>query len=175
MSIRLVIGFCGLIGSGKTTAATALINSDMCFARIAFAGPLKRMLGTIGLDLRHLNGDLKEQPCDLLCGATPRHAMQTLGTEWGRRLIGPDFWVRLWEQDVHRWGKTVNVVADDVRFEGEMEAIRRMGGKVVFITRHGVARQDHESERFAFVPDAIVRNEGTIEEFQARIIALVRS
>ena len=42
------------------------------------------MLYQLGLGEAHIEGALKEVPCELLGGKTPRYAMQTLGTEWGR-------------------------------------------------------------------------------------------
>jgi hypothetical protein len=49
--------------------------------QVKFAGPLKSMCMALGLTEAHIEGHLKEVPCELLCGQTPRHAMQTLGTE----------------------------------------------------------------------------------------------
>jgi hypothetical protein len=55
--------------------------------------------------------------------------MQTLGTEWGRDLIGPDFWVGIWEAKVRQLLRGgVNVVADDCRFPNELAAALRLGG-----------------------------------------------
>jgi hypothetical protein len=60
------------------------------FARVRFAGPLKAMMAALGCTNAEIDGDRKEVPCDLLGGKSPRWAMQTLGTEWGRKLIGDD-------------------------------------------------------------------------------------
>src|SRR6516164_9279263 len=91
---RAVVGFAGRMHSGKTTAALELIRYG--FVRVRFAGPLKSMLHALGLTPAELDGDLKEQPCALLGGVTPRHAQQTLGTEWGRACITPEVWVNAW-------------------------------------------------------------------------------
>ena len=62
--------------------------------------------------------------------------MQTLGTEWGRNMIGPDVWVRL---TMHRvddlLASGVNVIIDDVRFDNEAEAIRERDGQIVTLSR----------------------------------------
>ena len=84
-----LIGFCGAAGAGKTHAAT-LLARDWGYSRVRFAGPLKAMLHALGLTEADTDGAAKDQPADLLGGRTPRHAMQTLGTEWGRALISPD-------------------------------------------------------------------------------------
>ena len=128
-----LIGLCGPIGCGKTTSARYLEEAHG-YARVPFAAPLKAMLAAAGLTEAHLNGSLKELPCDLLLGRTPRYAMQTLGTEWGRDLIGPGLWLRLWEARVSAHGA---VVADDVRFANEAARIRSRRGILVRVCRPG--------------------------------------
>lgn len=76
-----------------------------------------------------------------------RVALQTLGTDWGRRLY-PDVWVdhlfaHLPEDD-HR-----NLCISDVRFPNEVRAIVRNGGKVVRVARPTgteLPASAHESE-----------------------------
>ena len=101
--MKNLIALTGLAGSGKTTAADYLVKAHG-FACISFAGPIKSMLRTLGLtaleDIEEVfEGEGKEKPNRLLCGKSPRFAMQTLGTEWGRDLIGPDLWVNAWNRD----------------------------------------------------------------------------
>ena len=72
-----LIGIAGRLGSGKTLAADTLcVNHN--FVKVKFAKPIKDMMRTLGLDDRHIEGHLKEEPCDLLDGETPRWAMQSL-------------------------------------------------------------------------------------------------
>jgi hypothetical protein len=105
------------------------------------------MLRAIGLDDRHIEGDLKEKPCDLLAGQTPRHAMQTLGTEWGRQCIAPDLWVALCRREIALClAQGESVVVDDVRFENEAAVIRALGGCVLSIDRAENADKSHVSE-----------------------------
>lgn len=127
-----LIGLVGYAGSGKSTAAEH-IQAVYRYDRIKFAGTLKRMLRSLGLSLQEVDGDLKEKPCDLLCGKTPRYAMQTLGTEWGRDLIHPDIWVNSTMRLVDSMEN--EVVIDDVRFESEMKAIRIRGGVLWYVFR----------------------------------------
>lgn len=90
------------------------------------------------------------------CYLTPRFALQTLGTEWGRmcseniwthRLLGliQDLQTGRYYYDAKRglvsWisvgdavGK-MNVVIPDVRFQNELDAIKAAGGKAVRVTR----------------------------------------
>lgn len=133
--------------SGKSTVASMLCEHHD-YEIVPFAGTLKEMfrvlLMDLGLSERESERALffeKEAPLEVLNGKTPRHALQTLGTEWGRQCLDPGIWVRAWEAQVlqfQRQGMPL-VVADDVRFPEEMEAVRRLGGAVVKVVRPGAA------------------------------------
>ena len=116
------IALCGPAGAGKSTVAAFLEREAGC-TRHRFAKPLKDMLRAIGLTEREIEGDLKEVPCPALMGRTPRHALVTLGTEWGRDLIHPDLWVNAW----HRTLPAGNVVTEDLRFRNEWAAASAAG------------------------------------------------
>lgn len=172
---RPVIGLSGLAKSGKSTVADHLVERHG-FVRVKFSGPLKDMLRAIGLTERHIEGDLKELPCDLLCGASPRKAMLLLGTEFGRDLISPDLWTTLWRSRCDAVPECCGIVADDVRFHNEVAAARALSpsATVLRIERsEGTATINHRSEAMAFDVDMIVHNDGTIEELQANIDAIV--
>ena len=159
-----VVGFCGLIGSGKTTAAQHLVNK-FGYERVRFAGPLKDMSRAL-LSERQIDGDLKEVPCDVLGGKTPRVFMQLLGTEFGRQMIDQNIWVNAW---LERARKFDAVVADDVRFPNEADAIHKLGGTLILIERPGAVKQGHASEGQALDHDGIIPNDGSIERFLGRI------
>lgn len=159
MSRKIIIGFAGRAGAGKTTAAQHLVQHHG-FERVRFAGPLKAMMRALGCTEEEVDGARKEQPCDLLGGRTPRQAMQWLGTEWGRDMIAPDLWTRAWEYAAA--GKS-RVVVDDVRFPNEVEAIRQLGGVVVQIVPVGefpdaTTLAGHISERGGLDIDAHIVN-----------------
>lgn len=179
------IGFCGPAGAGKSTAADRLVKRWR-FSRVRFAGPLKAMMLALGLSAEQVDGASKEEPTPLLSGRTPRQAMQWLGTEWGRNLIGPEFWIGAWQAAVERtggfhiagesWDRLI--VADDVRFANEARAIRDRGGIVVRIERPGAGSSsggDHASERPDFEPDRTIRNNGDLARLYADIDALAQS
>lgn len=156
-----IVGFVGRIGAGKTTAALHL-HTAHSFHRMRFAAPMKDMMKALGLSEREYDGDLKEVPCELLCGKTPRHAMQTIGTEWGRNLIDENLWVRNWRIRAQRLlDHDISVCVDDVRFANEVDVIRDMGGVLVRIDRAGSLMSLHSSERpDALLVDHVVFNEG---------------
>ena len=173
-----VIGLVGRRGSGKSLVAQRLVAAHG-YLRMPFAKPLKDMLRAIGLDEVYL-GSLKELPCPLLCGATPRHAMQALGSEWGRSLIHPDLWVTLWREKAHQ-SKAPLIVADDVRFANEAATVRALGGTLLRVRRHdapgGEAADEHvsETEQDDIDCGATLANDGTFAELDAAVDAWIGS
>jgi hypothetical protein len=183
----LLIGLAGPIGTGKTTAAMHLIEARG-FARIRFADPLKQMLAnlldTMGVPAetagRMVDGDLKETPTPLLEGGSPRRAMQTLGAEWGRDLIGRDLWINAWRRAVSaaiaeagQEARPARIVADDCRYPNEITAIRALGGRVIWIDRPGRLGAGHSSETSIGPADCDITivNDGAIIDLSAAIAA----
>lgn len=160
-----IIGLVGQKGCGKSTLAHAL--ESLCFIRAPLAGPLKSMLHALlaaqNLDAQGiddmLNGHAKEIPTRLLAGHTPRHAMQTLGTEWGRQLIAHDFWLDVWSRGVPNG---VSVVVDDVRFTNEASMLRSRGGQIIRIVRQKQVEADDthvsETESVLITPNLTITN-----------------
>jgi len=167
-----LVGLTGRIGSGKSFAA-ALMRERHGFTIHSFAYPLKAMLMTLGLDEDQVNGARRSEPCDLLCGKTPRHAMQTIGTEWGRDLIGADLWVNAWKVGL----PAGPVVADDVRFANEARAVRSLGGVVIrVIDIYDALEEDelHASEQLDFAPDVTLFNNKDAAFASVLDMALIR-
>jgi len=139
------------------------------------------MLASLGVDDRHLYGAPadKEQPLDLLCGRSARTALQRLGTEWGRNLIGEDLWLRAWAHALDGECDADDIViADDVRFTNEAEAIEARGGLLLCIVR---SREDfnrvprHASEDFAALApfNEIIVNDGSLFNFERRLVIAI--
>lgn len=134
----ILIGIAGPAQSGKSTMAGEFRRltefRGQKYAEQPFAGPLKRMLASIGVDVSDLS---KNTPVPFLDGRiTPRVLMQTLGTEWGRTLM-PDLWLRVWEHELDTGAAVVTV--PDVRFDNEADMIRKLGGIIIHIQRKPTA------------------------------------
>jgi hypothetical protein len=133
------------------------------------------MLRVLGLGDRELEGDRKEVPSELLCGRTPRWAMQRLGTEWGRDMMGGSLWVEAWRRRVATLPEGAKIVVDDCRFPNELAAAREMGFVPVRLYREA---RSHWSERHVsevaldevWMPE--FRNDGALEELALNILGL---
>jgi len=152
-----LIGLCSpLLGSGKSTLANVLVEQHG-FRRIPFAAVLKDMTVELLAALGYSDSRAAEvverdkgHEIDVLDGVTARHIMQTLGTDWGRKLVHPEVWVRAWQGRVTTaLAAGLDVVADDVRFPNELAAVEQLGGLTVRVVRPGVIRgpeSQHASE-----------------------------
>jgi hypothetical protein len=171
--MRHIIGFCGPAGAGKDLAASMVPGGH----RIAFADPLyealSKMLGIPEVMLR--TRWFKEAKLQDF-GRSPRELLQTLGTEWGRKFVAPDVWLRV---AFLRWQKAFSdghsvIVVPDVRFSNEARWIHDMGGQVWLIHRPEVEPvAAHESE--AGIPlgwiDRLIVNDGSVDQLQDRVMA----
>ena len=159
-------------GCGKTTVANLFIEHQ----RVSFAAPLKRavwtLLGDLGTSGYHFVYTDKEAIIPGL-GVSARHMMQTLGTEWGRACIHPDFWVMIARAETQRiMNDGGSVVIDDVRFPNEAAMIRDLGGELWRIDRPGVIYSgDHSSEGGLedITPDRVIVNDGTLAQLKEKI------
>lgn len=182
--MKLLVGVAGRKGHGKDAVAGVLLRHG--FVKHRFADPLKAMLRAFyrcnDLDeatiQRKIEGELKEAPCAMLCGRTPREAMQTLGTEWGRGLVHPDLWTESLERRVASFDR---VVVPDVRFPNEIKTIRANGGVVLYVDagrRIGQgAFTDHKSETGvgAHQADFNIKNDGSPADLEDRVNEVLRA
>lgn len=144
------IGLTGRKGAGKDTVAANLVEV-FSFQRFAFAEPIKKALAAIFEVETALFEDVsvKEAKLDCLLGQSPRHLMQTLGTEWGRDIISPTMWIDLLMlKATHAIRESRHVVVSDVRFDSEAAAIKQQGGVIWEIVRPKLASIEdlHRSE-----------------------------
>jgi hypothetical protein len=173
-----LIGITGLAGGGKTTAANLLLSRAKDSCRIPLAEPIKQMCLALGLTEEMVYGDRKGTPVPGLGDITPRRIMQTLGTDWGRKMIHQDLWVLPWRVSVRRAFEDGHklVVCDDVRFHNEVRFIKRMGGKVIRVSSDRVQQTGHESESYIteLDVDAEIENNGSLEELSDRIVTTAK-
>lgn len=169
----MIIGLCGRKRAGKDTAARYL-SLALGMTHDSFAAPIRSAVAHIlGITLEELER-VKDQPnTEILGGKTPRYAMQTMGTEWGRDSIHSALWVNAL---FARNAGTDHLVISDVRFPSEAQAILRKGGIVVAIDRTMTGPFDpHASEKP--MPDGMVTarvsNDGTVEELHRNLDAML--
>jgi hypothetical protein len=140
----MIIGVCGLIGSGKDTTADYLVNIHE-FRRDSFAATLKDAVASVfGWDRDMLEGrtrssrEWREQPDEWWSARlgrtiTPRWVLQYWGTEVCRVGFHDDIWIASLENKLRHTED--DVVISDCRFPNEIRAIRSAGGHVIRVIR----------------------------------------
>jgi len=162
----MLIGLAGYQGAGKDTVAEQL-RLKYGFMRMRFADPLKQMLARLlEVSVEQLEDRaFKEAMHPLLLGQTPRHAMQTLGTEWGRNQIHRDLWTHVAAMRAHALEELGRrIVFTDVRFPNELRMIHQHEGAVIWVSRRGFGPAGGHSSEHGISPemcDRIVSNDGT--------------
>lgn len=168
LELTPLVGFVGLKRSGKDTAAQALV--DRGWTRMAFADPLKEMsmklrgvwvqvpagveldavVPSVGGGLIGSGGGFAqyhyvvdalgmEKAKDLVPDV--RTLLQTLGTDCVRGTFGSTAWVDITKRKVREaLSRGESVVLTDVRFDEELDLVRRLGGITI-----GVWRGDFDS------------------------------
>lgn len=167
----MLIGITGFKRSGKTTLAI-MLSKELGIPVESFADPIRRAVADIlGWSMEELEAR-KEDQIDWLGNVTPRHMMQTLGTEWGRHKIHPAMWIRRLTRKITPEG----LITSDVRFDNEAIAIHEHGGIILRVIRPGLESIDkHVSERpiqQQYVT-ADVYNRGTPEDMLAAALKLL--
>ncbi|MFE3409441.1 hypothetical protein ACFXMT_14225 [Streptomyces mirabilis] len=183
------IALMGKARSGKDTAAHYLVRR-YAFTRLALADPLKEMALKINpyvptgygitVRLEALIADVgwdyaKDQYAEV------RRILQHVGQTV--REYQEDFWLDILSGKVtaaYRWN--MPVVVTDVRYPNEFAELRRRGFLMVRLERPSAGAssaeaQRHESETAlnGYPPDVTLPNDGTIDDLNEWLNALVRS
>jgi dephospho-CoA kinase len=176
---NVLLGLAGPAGCGKSLVAKLLLYR-YGWPEFSFAEPLKNMVASF-LDIPRGALESREYKEKMLhdLGVSPRMIMQTLGTEWGRELIHPDVWVKILSRRVSRKNNPISVISD-VRFDNEVDYIRKNNGYLLHIARPGYSyNTSHESERGVSLDmstgrENIINNDGTVEDLLPQIDAVLR-
>jgi hypothetical protein len=141
----MIIGICGLIGSGKDTIADYLQNIHQ-FRRESFAHTLKDAVSAVfGWDRELLEGRTREsrewrEQVDpwwatrlAMPHLTPRWVLQYWGTEVARKSFHDDMWIAALENKLRKTQD--DIVISDCRFPNEIKAIKDAGGLVIRVIR----------------------------------------
>lgn len=196
----MIIGISSKKGGGKDTAYQMIYNQDPLkfWENRKFADPLKDTVCIIlncsrekledrefkklplGKEWWYYKIDGKMIPFNTYKGnekqnlvkLTPRKLLQLLGTEAGRQIIHPNIWINSLFSE-YRPSKS-NWIITDLRFPNEAKAIQNRGGFLMRINRPHNQEDPHKSE-VALDNweewDAVIENNGTLEQFEDRVIA----
>ena len=136
----MIIGICGLIGSGKGTVADFLVEQQG-FTKLSFADKLKDGVASVfGWDREMLEGNTtgsrewreKVDPywsTETGSPVTPRLVLQLFGTDCMRNGFYDGIWVSLVKKQLLD-NPTGKFVIPDVRFENEANMIKSIGGEL---------------------------------------------
>tara|TARA_R110000765_G_scaffold49290_1_gene100251 strand:- start:678 stop:1295 length:618 start_codon:yes stop_codon:yes gene_type:complete len=142
----MIIGICGLIGSGKGSVGDILVEQG--YTKVSFADKLKDGVATIfGYDRSMLEGDTDEsrswrEQTDQFWSKetgrtiTPRIVLQEFGTDCMRNGYYDGVWVSLLKQQI--LDNPGDYVIPDVRFRNEQDMIRELSGQIWRVQRGDV-------------------------------------
>ena len=166
-----IIGLAGRAGVGKDTAARFIQEQHPAWQIVAFADPLRRIAADL-YDLTHeqmTDRALKERPT-VEWGLSPRQILQRLGTEVVR-AVHPKTWIFYALRTIAD-SDAPGVIIPDVRFDNEVDLVRNLGGRLWWIDRPAVdpiAKHSSEQQVGESHCDVVIRNDGTLQQFQLSV------
>lgn len=180
----MIIGLLGTIGSGKTTAASYLVDNYQ-FTEEMFADPLKKACKEMFLlsdDQLYGTQEQKQEADERWFGASPRQILQFVGTELFRdRLceLMPELGKHIFIHNMRLRLDSIkgNMVVSDVRFQNEIDMIKEMGGYVIRIVRNdssvclesGMHASENHDSLVGY--DIMLINDGSLEDYYEKLDA----
>lgn len=177
-----LIGIKGLAGHGKDTVANFITDyfSSSVTIRMSFAEPLKEMVSLItGIPKQDIDSHKTTYLPEY--GMTVRSLLQKVGTDAMRNQVHQNIWVNIAERQLPSIPDHQVVVIPDVRFENEMQFIRRYQGLILQVDRPGVFDKEihgHVSESGQSdmsSADYIIVNDCSLEELRTRVYGLLEA
>ena len=187
----MLIGICGLIGSGKDTVAERLVN-EHGYKRDSFAKSLKDAVASMfnwDRDMLEGRGESsrhwREQPDKFWSErfgreVSPRTILQQFGTEVMRGQMYDGIWV---DSCIGRY-KGENTVISDTRFPNEIKRIKECGGIILLVKRFqdpdwftsyvegNIEPKGIHSSEYAWAKsefDFTIENNGSLEELNEKV------
>lgn len=183
-----IIGLSGYARSGKDEAAKVLVE-EFGFKRVAFADKLREVLYALNPIIEvdaHSDGEggirkVRSYLQDLIneygwhgyketrFGPEIRRLLQRLGTEAGRQTLWDSIWI---DAALTGHPEDARLVVSDMRFPNEKSAIESRGGKTLRISRAGVGPANQHASEVSLDGDKFdctINNDGTLEEYRAKI------
>jgi len=191
----MLIGICGLIGSGKDTVAERLVN-EHGYKRDSFAKSLKDAVASMfnwDRDMLEGRGESsrhwREQPDKFWSErfgreVSPRTILQQFGTEVMRGQMYDGIWV---DSCIGRY-KGENTVISDTRFPNEIKRIKECGGIILLVKRFqdpdwftsyvegNIEPKGIHSSEYAWAKeefDFTIENNGSLEELNEKVDSFI--
>lgn len=159
-----LVGLVGRARAGKDTVA-GLLGLPI----VKLAQPVKDAIRVLyGWTDNHTEGHLKDLR-DARFDVTPREAMVHL-TDAMKKLNGPKFFSHRF---LENWdGKSA--IITDVRYQEDLDMLRKYGAVFVRIERQGCSNHAHELPIDTLKVDYVIKNNGTISDLAEELTSLKR-
>lgn len=160
----MILGILGRARVGKDTAAD-IATGSFGYTMARLSAPVKAAcVQLFGLDpVAQMEGPEKDI-VDPRYGVTPRDLLVWMTKNVQANFPSTFFMTRL--LDTHG-GK--DIVIPDVRYQADVDEIRRLGGKILKIRRPGEGHA-HEDHIDAILADAVLENDGDKILFEKRVM-----
>lgn len=206
--MKLIALYSTVQGSGKSTVARLICKHRNAFI-LPFAQPVKKatvqFLQALGIEdaAGYVYIDKESQLPGMPEGVTARFIQQRLGTDFVRKMIDPDAWVKAWERQLCDPSLYANrredqiIVADDMRFMSEAISVMKRDGQLWRIVNPSAIKADERRRRYkGFIGklfrlkknkhasegnldnldfDVTIVNDGTVEQLEAKVLDALKS